>query len=168
MLCSSVVVEYGQKKQNICKNRLYEYDADETWVDVLQELLKESNMSHSDDDFEPHKTDTFSVTVSDKLSRTPVFTPDIDNSTHCQKFRSQFEICIFQSVKRRGQWFKKFCQTRSKRIVRSAFDVLMQSCNSTKALPLRIKKLNVPHVKYIYIVTRTVSDLTELYPPLAV
>jgi len=66
-LCSSVVVECGLKRQNICKNRLYEYDADKTWADVLQELLKESNMSNSDNDFEPHKTDILSVTVSDKL-----------------------------------------------------------------------------------------------------
>jgi hypothetical protein len=35
-------------------------------------------MSNSDNNFEPHKTDTFSVTVSDKLSGTAVFTPDID------------------------------------------------------------------------------------------
>ena len=35
-------------------------------------------MSNSDNDFNPHKTDIFSVTVSDKLSGTTAFTPDID------------------------------------------------------------------------------------------
>jgi len=43
-------------------------------------------MSNSDNDFEPHKTDTFSVTVSDKLSGTTVFTPDIDEPLRIVNF----------------------------------------------------------------------------------
>lgn len=55
-------------------------------------------MSNSDNNFEPHKTDTFSVTVSDKLSGTTVFTPDIDEPLRIvKKFDPSLKYASFKA-----------------------------------------------------------------------
>jgi hypothetical protein len=59
-LCSSVIVKCGDKNENICKNRLYLFEIDDTWDDIFNDLLEES-------EFKIHKTDTVSVTISDKV-----------------------------------------------------------------------------------------------------
>jgi hypothetical protein len=58
--CSSVIVKCGDKNENICKNRLYLFEIDDTWDDIFNDLLEES-------EFKIHKTDTVSVIISDKL-----------------------------------------------------------------------------------------------------
>ena len=70
-LCTSVIAKYGNDTKTLCKNRLYEYDDDETWNDVLQDVL------HGED-FTFHKTDTVIATVSAKLTETATFTPDLE------------------------------------------------------------------------------------------
>ena len=59
-LCSSIVVKCGDKNENICKNCWYQFEIDDTWDDIFNDLLEES-------EFKIHKTDTVSVTISDKL-----------------------------------------------------------------------------------------------------
>jgi hypothetical protein len=55
-------------------------------------------MSNSDNNFEPHKTDTFSVTVSNKLSGTTVFTPDIDEPLRIVKnFNPSLKYASFKA-----------------------------------------------------------------------
>ena len=48
---------------------------DDTWDDIFKDLLEES-------EFKIHKTDTVSVTISDKLMGTTVFTPENVKSTN--------------------------------------------------------------------------------------
>ncbi|XP_048735903.1 BTB/POZ domain-containing protein 6-like [Ostrea edulis] len=70
-LCSSVVAKCGTESKNLCRNRLYEYDDDETWNDVLHDVLE-------GEDFTLHKTDTVNAVVADKLMGTITFTPDME------------------------------------------------------------------------------------------
>jgi hypothetical protein len=56
----------GDKNENICKNRLYLFEIEDTWDDIFNNLLEES-------EFKIHKTDTVSVTISDKMMGTTVF-----------------------------------------------------------------------------------------------
>jgi len=86
--------------------------------------------SHTD--FEPHQTDTFSVTVSDKLSGTTVFTPDIDEPLPIVKnFDPSLKYASFKVSRDVDVGLKSSARPAAN--VRSAFDVLMQSCNSTKS-----------------------------------
>ena len=39
LICSSVVAKCGKDSINVCKNKLFEYDDEETWSDVLNNLL---------------------------------------------------------------------------------------------------------------------------------
>jgi hypothetical protein len=48
---------------------LYLFEIDDTWDDLFKDLLEES-------EFKIHKTDKVSVTISDKLMGTTVFTPE--------------------------------------------------------------------------------------------
>lgn len=40
-LCSSVIVICGNEIKNLCKHHLYEYEDQETWNDVLHDVLEE-------------------------------------------------------------------------------------------------------------------------------
>lgn len=124
-LCSSVIVKCGDKNENICKNRLYLFEIDDTWDDIFNDLLEES-------EFKIHKTDTVSVTISDKLMGTTVFTPDMEEPIRVVKqFDSTLKYALFTIV-----WDidvgmnnidKAACST-----VKSAFDVTFnekQNCN---------------------------------------
>jgi hypothetical protein len=57
---------------------LYLFEIDDTWDDIFNDLLEES-------EFKIHKTDTVSVTISDKLMGTMVFTQDMKEPIHVVK-----------------------------------------------------------------------------------
>jgi hydroxymethylpyrimidine/phosphomethylpyrimidine kinase len=76
-LCSTVIVKCGNEKKTLCKNRLYEFNDENTWTDVLHDVL--------DEDFTFHKTDTFSACISDKLTGTTTLSPDMEESIRVVK-----------------------------------------------------------------------------------
>ena len=92
-LCSSVIVKCGDKNENICKNRLYLFEIEDTWDDIFNDLLEES-------EFKIHKTDTVSVTISDQLMGTTVFTPNMEEPIRVVKqFGSTQKYALFTIVR---------------------------------------------------------------------
>jgi hypothetical protein len=137
-LCSSIVVKCGDKNENICKNCWYQFEIDDTWDDIFNDLLEES-------EFKIHKTDTVSVTISDKLMGTTVFTLDMEKPIRVVKqFDSTLKYALFTIVNvldidvGMNNIDKAACST-----VKSAFDVLMRSSTVTKSP--RIKAHTAEH-----------------------
>ena len=65
------------------------FEIDDTWDDIFNDLLEES-------EFKIHKTDTVSVTISDKLMGTTVFTPDMEEPIRVVKqFDSTLKYALF-------------------------------------------------------------------------
>ena len=68
------------------------FEIDDTWDDIFNDLLEES-------EFKIHKTDTVSVTISDKLMGTTVFTPDMEEPIYVVKqFDSTLKYALFTIV----------------------------------------------------------------------
>ena len=72
---------------------IYPFEIDDTWDDIFNDLLEES-------EFKIHKTDTVSVTTSDKLMGITVFTPDMEEPIRVVKqFDSTLKYALFTIVR---------------------------------------------------------------------
>ena len=70
-VCASINVFCGDKRHNICSNRLYQYQTDFSWEEVYHDLIED------EEHFSDHKTDVVSVTVANTLQCTSIsLTPD--------------------------------------------------------------------------------------------
>ena len=69
-ICSSFVAKCGKDNIIVCKNKLFEYDYDETWSDIFSDLLDGEN-------FNMHKTGTVKACLSNKITGTVTFTSDL-------------------------------------------------------------------------------------------
>lgn len=115
---------------------MYQFEIDETWDDIFNDLLEES-------EFKIHKTDTVSLTISNKLMGTTVFTPDMEEPIRdVKQFDSTLKYALFTIVRNidvgMNNIDKAACST-----VKSAFDVLMRSSTVTKSP--RIKAHTAEH-----------------------
>jgi hypothetical protein len=72
---------------------LYLFEIEDTWDDIFNNLLEES-------EFKIHKTDTVSVTISDQLMGTTVFTPNMEEPIRVVKqFDSTLKYALFTIVR---------------------------------------------------------------------
>ena len=115
---------------------MYQFEIDEIWDDIFNDLLEES-------EFKIHKTDTVSLTISNKLMGTTVFTPDMEEPIRdVKQFDSTLKYALFTIVRNidvgMNNIDKAACST-----VKSAFDVLMRSSTVTKSP--RIKAHTAEH-----------------------
>jgi len=55
-ICPAVVAKWGKDNTNVCKIKLFEYDHDETWNEVLNDLLDWQNLHM-------HKTDNHDLFI---------------------------------------------------------------------------------------------------------
>ena len=69
-ICSSFVAKCGKDNIIVCKYKLFEYDYDETWSDILSDLLDGENCMM-------HKTGTVKACLPNKLTGTVTFTSDM-------------------------------------------------------------------------------------------
>ena len=51
--CPAVLAKWGKDNINVCKIKLFDYDHDETWSEVLNDLLDGQNLS-----INMHKTES--------------------------------------------------------------------------------------------------------------
>jgi hypothetical protein len=71
---------------------LYLFEIEDTWDDIFNNLLEES-------EFKIHKTDIVSVTISDQLMGTTVFTVDMEEPIRVVKqFDSTLKYVLFTIV----------------------------------------------------------------------
>lgn len=70
-LCCNVVMN---GRDNCVTNTLYQYSDDETWGDVLDDLLTDKGMEL------PGKADTVEIKLSPKVNSTEIFHPHINES----------------------------------------------------------------------------------------
>ena len=121
----ALFVRCGDRYENVCKNRLYQYDIDDTWNDIYKDLQEETK-------FKFHKTDKISVKISDKLMGTTVFTPDMEEPIRVVKeFDSTLKYALFTIVRDIDVGMnidKAACSA-----VKSAFDILMRGSTATKS-----------------------------------
>lgn len=131
-LCSSVVAKCGTESKNLCRNRLYEYDDDETWNDVLHDVLE-------GEDFTLHKTDTVNAVVADKLMGTITFTPDMEEPIRIVKeFDQTLKYVIFTVNRDKDVGLTNPDNNNNRQTTtQSAFKVMMDSCRLKKCPKLR-------------------------------
>jgi len=125
-LCSSVLAKCGSESKNLCKNRLYEYDDDETWNDVLHDVL-------DGEDFTFHKTDTVTACVSDKLMGTATFMPDMEEPIRIvKKFDRTLKYVTFTVNRDKDVGLTNPDSRKTTSTTQSAFTIMMNSCNAKK------------------------------------
>ena len=118
-LCISISMN---NKSNICSNKLYEYTYDYTWQDIFSDVVD----SLDDDDFQPHKTDEVSVSVTDKLSGTVVFHPDmLEEIRVVRNFDKHLKYCTFKIRRSETTMSADIPPKTTQSCEKSAFDMLM-------------------------------------------
>ncbi|XP_071143242.1 uncharacterized protein [Mytilus edulis] len=125
-LCSSVIAKCGNEIKNLCKNHLYEYEDQETWNDVLHDVLEGEN-------FPFHKTDTITTCVSDKLTGTATFKPDMEEPIRIVKeFDRTLKYVTFTINRDKDVGLTNPDSRKTTSTTQSAFTVMINSCNSKK------------------------------------
>lgn len=125
-LCSSVIAKCGNEIKNLCKNHLYEYEDQETWNDVLHDVFEGEN-------FPFHKTDTITTCVSDKLTGTATFKPDMEEPIRIVKeFDRTLKYVTFTINRDKDVGLTNPDSRKTTSTTQSAFTVMMNSCNSKK------------------------------------
>jgi len=95
-LCSNVNIRESDSTKNIIRNRLYEYETDMTWKDILNELLDEIPGTSIG------KADTVAVALTPKLNSniSECFYPDIDETISVVKeFDDRLKYATFEIEK---------------------------------------------------------------------
>lgn len=125
-LCSSVIAKCGNEIKYLCKNHLYEYEDQETWNDVLHDVFEGEN-------FLFHKTDTITTCVSDKLTGTATFKPDMEEPIRIVKeFDRTLKYVTFTINRDKDVGLTNPDSRKTTSTTQSAFTVMMNSCNSKK------------------------------------
>ncbi|CAG2202639.1 unnamed protein product [Mytilus edulis] len=121
-----VIAKCGNEIKNLCKNHLYEYEDQETWNDVLHDVLEGEN-------FPFHKTDTITTCVSDKLTGTATFKPDMEEPIRIVKeFDRTLKYVTFTINRDKDVGLTNPDSRKTTSTTQSAFTVMMNSCNSKK------------------------------------
>lgn len=108
------------------KSPVYEYEDQETWNDVLHDVLEGEN-------FPFHKTDTITTCVSDKLTGTATFKPDMEEPIRIVKeFDRTLKYVTFTINRDEDVGLTNPDSRKTTSTTQSAFTVMMNSCNSKK------------------------------------